>query len=246
MSQLFAFSALFKVNHSTSEALLFQDATRMSGLGPPSLDRLAFGVAAIDVDNDGWKDLLIANGHTYDRTWHADPEPFRMAPQLFQNQGNTAFVDVSGSDGEYFQRELLGRGLATGDFDRDGRIDAVVSKQIDGSVILQNTTPSGGNALVLKLVGRTCCRTPVTARVTLRGVEPQAREHLVGGGSFQSASANEIHFGLADAKSVDLEILWPGGDRQFVTEVEPGYWTIRQGDHRVWSTIRQVPSKTAP
>ena len=78
--------------------------------------------------------------------------------------------------------------------------------------------------------------------MTLRNTEPAACEHLVGGGSFQSASANEIHFGLADAKSVDLEILWPGGDREIVTAVAPGYWTIRQGDQRVWSTIPFEPA----
>ena len=169
-----------------------------------------------------------------------------MAPQLFQNQGGAVFVDVSGSAGEYFQRELLGRGMAIGDLDRDGRIDTVVSQQIDPSVILQNVTPSAGNTLVLKLIGRTCCRTPVTARVTLRGVDPQACEQLVGGGSFQSASANEIHFGLADAERVDLEILWPGGDREIVTEVEPGYWTVRQGDQRVWSTVSCEPATNEP
>ena len=127
--------------------------------------------------------------------------------------------------------------MAIGDLDRDGRIDAVVSQQIDPSVILQNTTRSAGNSLVLKLVGRTCCRTPVTARVTLLGVDPVACEQLIGGGSYQSASANEFHFGLADTKKVDLEILWPTGDREIVTDVEHGFWTIRQGDQRVWSTV---------
>ena len=72
------------------------------------------------------------------------------------------------------------------DLDRDGQIDAVVSQQIAPSVILHNVTPSAGNSLVLKLVGRTCCRTPVTARVTLRGVDPQACEQLVGGGGHTS------------------------------------------------------------
>lgn len=230
------------LNHSSSDALLFQDSSRMSGLGPSSLDRVGFGVAAIDVDNNGWKDLLIANGHTYDRTWWANPEPFRMSPQLYENQGAATFVDVSASSGEYFQREMLGRGLATGDLDRDGRMDAVVSQQIDPSVILRNESKSAGSSLFLRLIGRKCCRTPVTARVTLKNAEPPACEYLVGGGSFQSASANEIHFGLAEAKSVDLEILWPGGDREIVTDVTPGYWTIRQGDQRVWSTVPFEPA----
>lgn len=225
------------LNQSTSSDLLFQDSSRMSGLGPTSLDRVAFGVAAIDVDNNGWKDLLIANGHTYDRTWWADPEPFRMRPQLYQNQGAASFVDVSASAGEYFQRALLGRGLAIGDLDRDGRIDAVVSQQLDQSVILQNITVSAGNSWVLRLIGRTCCRTPVAARAILRNVEPAACEHLVGGGGFQSANANEIHFGLTAANTVDLEIHWPDGVQEIVPDVAPGYSTIRQGDHSAWSMI---------
>ncbi len=235
LTHFFGESNTLYLNHSTSDAILFQDGSRMSGLGPSSLDRVAFGVAAIDVDNNGWKDLLIANGHTYDRTWWANPEPFRMFPQLYENQGAASFVDVSSTGGEYFHREQLGRGLATGDLDRDGRIDAVVSQQLDESVILQNITASAGNSWVLKLIGRTCCRTPVTARVILRKTDPVVCEQLVGGGSFQSASANEIHFGLAAANTVDLEVHWPDGVQEIVTDVAPGYSTIRQGNHRAWS-----------
>ncbi|MDA1232033.1 MAG: CRTAC1 family protein, partial [Planctomycetota bacterium] len=230
------------LNHSTAESLVFQDATRVSSLGAPSLTKLAFGVVPIDVDNNGWKDLLVANGHTNDRTWSGPSAPYRMTPQLFENQGTASFVDVSSAAGDYFHRELLGRGMAMGDLDRDGRMDAVISQQIAPSVLLRNETKSAGSSLFLRLIGRKCCRTPITARVTLRNTEPAACEHLVGGGSFQSASANEIHFGLADAKSVDLEILWPGGDREIVTAVAPGYWTIRQGDQRVWSTIPFEPA----
>lgn len=228
--------------NQSSESLVFQDATRVSSLGPPSLTKLAFGVVPIDVDNNGWKDLLVANGHTNDRTWSGPSAPYRMTPQLFENQGTASFVDVSSAAGDYFHRELLGRGMAMGDLDRDGRMDVVISQQIDPSVILRNETQSEGSSLYLRLIGRKCCRTPVTARVTLRNTEPAAYEQLVGGGSFQSASANEIHFGLADAKSVDLEILWPGGDREIVTAVAPGYWTIRQGDQRAWSTIPFEPA----
>ena len=129
VTHFFGETSTLYLNHSTSESLMFEDATRVSALGAPSRTKLGFGVVPIDVDNNGWKDLLIVNGHVNDKTWSSTP--YRMRPQLFANQGNAEFVDVSGSAGEYFQRELLGRGLATGDFDRDGRIDAVVSQQIE-------------------------------------------------------------------------------------------------------------------
>jgi hypothetical protein len=223
------------LNHSTSEFLMFQEATRLSGLGPPSLTKLAFGVVPIDVDNNGWKDLLIANGHTNDRTWSGTP--FRMTPQLFENQGDGLFVDVSTGAGDYFHRELLGRGMASGDLDRDGRMDVVVSQQIDPSVILWNDTATAQPSVVLRLIGTKCCRTPVAAVVRLLETEPAACEHLVGGGSYQSACANEIHFGLPNGKTVTLEIQWPDGDREIVPSVGPGFWTIRQGDPRIWSTV---------
>lgn len=242
LTHFFGESNTLYLNQSTSDSLVFQDATRVSALGPPSMTKLAFGVVPIDVDNNGWKDLLVVNGHTNDRTWSGPSAPYRMTPQLFENQGYASFVDVSNAAGDFFRHELLGRGMAMGDLDRDGRMDAVVSHQIDPSVILRNETKSAGSSLFLRLIGRKCCRTPVTARVTLRNTEPVACEHLVGGGSFQSANANEIHFGLADANSVDLEILWPGGDREIVTDVASGYWTIRQGDHRAWSTIPFGPA----
>ena len=91
-----------------------------------------------------------------------------MTAQLFRNQGDGFFVDASASAGDYFQKAVLGRGMAAGDLDRDGRIDAVVSQQIDPSVILQNVTLSTGNSWVLKLLGKTCCRTPVGTRVTVK------------------------------------------------------------------------------
>jgi hypothetical protein len=223
------------LNQSTESELMFLDATRASSLGPPSLTKLAFGVVAIDIDNNGWKDLLVANGHTNDRTWgNHSREPYRMTPQVFMNQGNASYVDVSNASGDYFRRELLGRGMAMGDLDRDGLVDAVVSHKSDPSVILRNESKSAGAALFLRLIGRQSCRTPVTARVTVKNVEPPLCEAIVGGGSFQSASANEIHLGLGELRQVDLEIVWPDGQRDSVDGVRPGYWIIRQGDQMAW------------
>ncbi|MCA9054598.1 MAG: VCBS repeat-containing protein, partial [Planctomycetaceae bacterium] len=110
-------------------SLQFEDAARSSRLGPASLDRLAWGTELVDVDNDGWLDLLTINGHVEDRTTATDPEPYAMRPQLFLNQGEARFMDVSSTCGEYFNSEWVGRGLATGDLNRDGLVDAVVSHQ---------------------------------------------------------------------------------------------------------------------
>lgn len=237
LTHFFAETNTLYLNCSTTDGLMFQDTTRISSLGPPSLSKLAFGVVPIDVDNNGWKDLLVVNGHTNDRTWakHSS-EPYRMTPQLFQNQGEASFIDVSRTSGDYFYRELLGRGLAMGDLDRDGAIDAVVSHRLDPSVILRNESDIVGRSVILRLIGRRCSRTPFTAKALRLNTTPVACEHLVGGGSYQSANANEVHFGLGGEKRMDLEILWPDGEREEIFGLTPGYWTIRQGDKRSWTT----------
>jgi len=206
-------------------ALVFEDATRQTRLGPPSLSVLGFGVANIDIDNNGWQDLLIANGHIDDRTWMKAGQPYQMLPQIFENLQDTTFREVSDVAGTYFQKPALGRGIATGDLDRDGFVDAVISHQRDASTILKNETV-GSRTVTLRFVGRTASRTAIGLKVrVVNGLVPRT-EQMIGGGSFQSASANEVYLGGIADGPVDLEVTWPTGDAETVQLPTTGYWIV--------------------
>ena len=215
------------LNRTEGASLMFEEATRQSLLGPPSRSVLGFGVVAMDVDNNGWKDLFIANGHVDDRTWMKASQPFEMLPQVFENQQNGTFRDASGDAGTYFQKPTLGRGVAMGDLDRDGRLDAVISHQLVPSVILRNETQCG-DSVTLRLIGTASSRTPIGTKIRVSGSLLHMEEQLIGGGSFQAASANEIHLGGIATTALHIEITWPNG---FVETAEiPGLggWIIRE------------------
>lgn len=216
------------LNRTEGGNLMFEEATRQSLLGPPSRSVLGFGVVAMDVDNNGWKDLLIANGHVDDRTWMKAAQPFKMRPQVFENLQNGTFRDASGGAGPYFQKATLGRGVAMGDLDRDGRLDAVISHQMAPSVILKNETDCG-DSVTLRLIGTTSSRTPIGAKIRVSGSQFKGVEQFIGGGSFQAACANEIHIGGIPATELELEIIWPNGLVESVQLPGKGEWVILEG-----------------
>lgn len=206
-------------------SLVFEDATRQTRLGPPSLSVLGFGVASIDVDNNGWQDLVIANGHVDDRTWMKAGQPYQMLPQIFENLQDGTFREVSELAGTYFQKPTLGRGLATGDFDRDGFVDVVISQQRAASTILKNET-TGPRSLTLRFIGRTASRTAIGLKVrVVNGPVPRTQQ-MIGGGSFQAASANEIYLGGIADGPVELEVTWPTGIVESVQIPNSGYWLV--------------------
>ncbi len=215
------------LNLTSGGLRFFEDATRPAMLGLPSLSQLGFGVTGMDINNDGWNDLLVANGHIDDRTWFDREQEYRMTPQVFENQADGTIRDVSASAGAYFQKALLGRGLATGDLDRDGMVDVVVSHQLDPSVILRNETSAVGRSIILQPIGTSASRTPIGVKARVVGVEPQLHEQLIGGGSFQAANANEIHLGGLEERPYDVEVEWPNGDKEVISGISPGHWIVR-------------------
>ena len=209
--------------------LLFEDVTRPSRLGATTRNKLGFGTAFLDVDNDGWLDLFTANGHIDDRTWMPHGEPYRMRPQLFRNERDGSFVEVSEWSGDYFHKEWLGRGVAVGDLDRDGKVDAVVSHQLDRSIAIHNETPTDHQSLVLRFVGTTSNRSGYGVRVEVVDAEPRVFRELTGGGSFQSGSAAELHIGLGIKGHATLKIQWPSGIIDLHRELQPGTWLLIEG-----------------
>jgi len=187
----------------------FADASEPLGLGAATRPVLGFGVALADFDSDGRLDLIQANGHVLDRARLGVPSAMR--PTLLRNRGGR-LEDRSATAGPWFARPILGRGLAVGDLDDDGRPDAVVNALDAPAALLRNATP-GGPGLTLELVARPPSHRSAigaTVRADVRG-RTLARS-VVGGGSYLAAPDRRVHLGLGDADRVDrLEIAWPSG-----------------------------------
>ena len=207
----------------------FVDYTSPSRLGPPARETLAFGTEFLDIDHDGWLDLIVTTGHIEDVSWNN--LPYRMLPHLFRNERNGRFTDVAKSGGDYFTSKWVGRPLAIGDLDRDGDLDVVIGHQGDPSVILANTTPEPETSVIIKPVGANhSSRDGVGTRITASQINPPLFRDLAGGGSFQSASAQEIHLPLADARKFkELVCTWADGEKETWNDVGPGYYVAIQG-----------------
>ena len=207
---------------------LFTDRGAAVGLAAPSRYRLGFGVAFLDADDDGRLDLFTVNGHVADER----PEvPFAMPVQLMLGGEKGRLADVSAAAGSPFQVTRLGRGLAVGDFDGDGRLDAVVVEQDGPASYFHNMGPTG-HSISICLEGTTSNRDAVGARVTVTsGGRRQVAERF-GGGSYLSSSDPRLHFGLGPATMADVvEVLWPSGRRERFQDL-PGdaAYTLREGD----------------
>jgi tetratricopeptide (TPR) repeat protein len=209
---------------------IFSESAAAIGLAGPSRYLLGFGIVFLDADNDGWLDVLTANGHVYD----GRPQfPWQMPLQLLRNEGGprVRLADVSAHAGPPFQALRMGRGLASGDLDNDGRIDALVVSQDQPMAYLHNRS-APHHFVTLDLEGTASGRDAVGARVTVRAGGRNRVSLRAGGGSFQSASDPRLRFGLETAGEIEgIEIRWPSGrvDRYAGPPVDSAY-LLREGD----------------
>ncbi|MFN8061841.1 MAG: CRTAC1 family protein [Vicinamibacterales bacterium] len=194
----------------------FVDATVTSGLGATNILNSSFGARFVDWDNDGWRDLLVVNGHILDdiAKYHSGVT-YAEAKKLYRNVGRGRFVDVSSSQPESFLAPRVGRGLAVGDYDNDGDPDFLVNNNGEPGQLFRN---DGGNArhwLGVRLVGTKSARDAIGARLVVRAGALVLHDQVKGGMSYCSAQDPRVYFGLDTAAKVDaLEIVWPSGDRQ--------------------------------
>jgi tetratricopeptide (TPR) repeat protein len=208
----------------------FGEESAAIGLAGPSRYLLGFGIVFFDADNDGWLDLMTANGHVHD----GRPQyPWKMPVRLYRNSGGPRprLNDISAHAGPPFQVPRMGRGMAAGDLDNDGRVDAVVVSQGEPLVFLHNRS-SQGHFLTLLLEGKMSNRDSVGAQVTVRAGGQLRVAQRIGGGSYQSASDPRLHFGLGKGASVDgIEVRWPSGhiDRYAGVQGDSGY-LLREGE----------------
>jgi enediyne biosynthesis protein E4 len=191
-----------------------------SGLGRMSLTHSGWGVRFLDYDNDGWKDLIIAQGHDLDTIELTFPNLHYREPMLLARNMGKNFVDVSAGAGAVFQQPWVARGLATGDIDNDGRVDALVTTNDGPMHVLHNDTTTPNHWLILRLEGHKSNRDAIGAIVKLMSEQGAQFATVSTAGSYLSSSDKRLHFGLGqDAAAKSIEIQWPSGIRQTIQNV---------------------------
>jgi hypothetical protein len=214
----------------------FNYTTQSSGLGAISQLESGWSLRFLDYDNDGWKDLLIAQGHDMDNIQTVSPMLRYREPMLLLRNTGKGFVDVSGISGEVFRKLWVGRGMAIGDIDNDGRIDAVVTENGGPAHILMNRTGSdkSGSGLAaadnhwmtLHLRGHKSNRDGIGAEIKLTTAQGSQWATATTSSGYLSSSDPRVHFGLGrSAAASAIEIRWPSGIVQALKDV--------QGDRQV-------------
>ncbi|MEZ6137376.1 MAG: FG-GAP-like repeat-containing protein [Pirellulaceae bacterium] len=190
---------------------MFADATQASGMKGPSYPYVGWGTQFLDADLDSLPDLVVVNGNV-DEDSPASGD-FRMRPQFFQNTGNAQFqlrepVEI----GSYFAATYAARGLAKLDWNRDGRMDFVVSNIGSPGLLVSNTSSATGQYLNIELRGTVSAREPIGATVHVTTDQGAWTKQLVAGDGFQAANQRMLQFGLGNAKQVtSVEVRWPSG-----------------------------------
>jgi hypothetical protein len=191
----------------------FTDVSRESGL--KARQYLGWGVAFVDVDDDGWRDLIVANGHVYPEVEGKQLGDTYLQPTiLYRNLGNGKFKDVTSEAGPAFQISRPARGLAVGDLDGDGRPEIVLVNMNSVPSLLKNDGQHG-HFLNLNLTGTKSNRSAIGARAIVTFGGRKMMDEVMSGGSYYSQNSFTLHFGLRTATAVDsIEIRWPSGTVQ--------------------------------
>jgi hypothetical protein len=187
----------------------FEDATIASGLAV-NTKYLGWGTAALDIDDDGWKDVIVANGHVYPEvdTGHAG-EKFKQPRLLYWNLRGGQFFDISSLAGPEISSEHSSRGLAVGDLNNDGNQEIIIINMGEAPSLLKNFGPHTNNSLEVRVV--TSGRDAIGARVAVTSRGRTQIDEVRSGGSFISQNDFRLHFGIGKSASVDLSVRWPDG-----------------------------------
>jgi hypothetical protein len=196
---------------------IFTDATVTSGIGQSNYRNSSFGARFFDFDNDGWRDLLVVNGHILDNIalYHPDVS-YEEEKRLYRNAGNGQFVDATATQSLAFHAPRVGRGLAVGDYDNDGWQDFVVNNNGEAAQLFRNPGsigPAGKNHwLAVHLVGTKSNRDGLGAKLKMTAGDFKSFDQAKGGMSYCSSQDPRIYFGLGRHEKIDsLEITWPSG-----------------------------------
>ena len=211
----------------------FTEVSYQAGIAEPTIPFLGWGTGFLDFDNDGWKDLLAANGHVYPGVDQSDwGTTFAERPLLFRNLHNGKFELVPPVKGTGLAALLTARGAAFGDLFNDGKIDVVINQLNNTPVLLRNVSTDHNHWVGLKLVGGPKSpRDAIGAAVYLKAGGIRQRADVISGGSYASSNDFRLHFGLGGSARIDgVEIHWPNGRVQLLDLLAVDcFFTITEG-----------------
>jgi hypothetical protein len=199
----------------------FAYASDSTGLGGMTFLHSGWGMRFLDYDNDGWKDLLVVQAHVMDTIEVNYPQLRYREPMLLARNTGRGFVDVSGQSGAVFHEPWASRGMAIGDIDNDGRLDAVVTENGGPIHILHNETESQNHWLTLNLVGHKSNRDAIGATVKIATPQGEQYATVTTCGSYLSSSDKRVHFGLGLQSTIkEISVHWPSGITQTLRDVK--------------------------
>lgn len=205
-------STLYRNLGTKLGGLVFDDVTFAAGIGL-NTRWLGWGCGFLDIDNDGWRDILLVNGHVYPEVEKLNNEAgYAQRKVLYQNQRNGTFKDITEKIGGALIKPTAGRGSAYGDYDNDGDIDVVINPVNSAPVLMRCDSRSGNNWLAVRTIGVKSNRSGLGARIRVVADERTQIDEVRSGGSYYSQNDPRVHFGLGHATKVKtLEVRWPSG-----------------------------------
>ncbi len=198
----------------------FDYVSDSSGVGRASMAHSGWGAKFIDFDNDGWKDLFVAQGHVMDNIQLTRPELRYLEPPLLLRNRGGRFTDVSQLAGPAFRKPIAARGAAFGDLNNDGWIDVVLNCDNEPAVVLENQRAGGNHWLTVDTIGTKSNRDGIGTWIRLDTPTGPSQYAMVStGSSYLSSNDKRVHFGLGSNRSASLELHWPSGAVQRVSNV---------------------------
>jgi hypothetical protein len=199
----------------------FKESSYAAGVALPSLPWVKWGTAFVDMDNDGWLDLIAVTGHVYPQVDSLPSGGGYREPKMFHlNQKDGTFCDASDLAGKALLERHVSRGLAVGDLFNDGNMDVVVGDIDGGPMVLRNRGISGRHWVSFELTGTKSNRLALNARIAIVAGGMTQTDEVHSGGSYLSQNDLRIHFGLANATKIDkVEIHWPSGHSEVLTNL---------------------------
>src|SRR5229473_543210 len=229
----------------------FEDTTYQGGLGKHT-QYLGWGCGFFDMDNDGWPDILLCNGHVYPEVEQLKTEAgYPQRKLLYKNLRNGRFDDVSNDAGLGISAPVAARGCAFGDFDNDGELDVVVNTVNDFPQLLRCDSRTANNWIKIKTIGTKSNRSGIGARIKCvthlpgeKSLHPQIDEVRSGGGYF-SQNDLRVHFGIGKAENVELlEIRWPSGLVETLRDIKPNQVIFVKEGEGILRTMQFDPPKS--